>query len=246
MATALERYYKLRASGHDKPGALREVVRCAMQDTWIDGQPYNFDHEFKTRDNLIRTIVWYFAEYENEAIEIVLKNGKPAVELSFALPVDDGIVFCGHIDRLVNYADSLYVMDQKTTGSVIGPWWFNQFTPDTQMSMYTYAGKVIYSLPVQGVLIDGMQIAVGFTRFARGIAHRSDGQLAEWYDNTMWHIEDIRRAHREQHFPQRTTSCSLYGGCEFRAICSKSPEVRKNFLAGDYERKPTWNPLAKR
>lgn len=209
------------------------------------GKPWESDHPVKTRENLIRTIIWYVDEFENDAsVQVVrLADGRAAVEHSFALPVDNNLVFCGHIDRLVEYGGDKYVMDQKTSQNTIGPMFFNQFTPDTQISMYSFAGKVIYNTPVKGVIIDGVQIAVGFTRFLRGFAFRSASQLDEWYENTLRLIEEVQENTRRGHFPQRTTSCNLYGGCEFRSVCSRSPEVRKNFLEADFVQAPQWNPL---
>jgi hypothetical protein len=249
-ASALERYYKYRAEAgpmDTSDRALLRTVHEALCDTWIDDKPWTSDHPAKTRENLIRSIIWYVDQFKDEATEVMrLADGKPAVEHSFTLPVDNGIVFAGHIDRLVTYAGDPYIMDQKTTGGAIGPWYFDNFTPDTQMSMYTFAGQMIYKMPVKGVILDVAQIAVGFSRFERGFAFRSEGQLHEWYDSTMRHIEEVQENTRRNHFPLRTTSCGLYGGCEFRAICSRSPEVREKFLEGDYQRGPQWNPLESR
>ena len=42
------------------------------------------------------------------------------------------------------------------------------------------------------------------------------------------------------------SSCGNYGGCEFRHICSKSPQVREMFLKGDFSKGAVWNPLERR
>lgn len=257
-AKALESYYKARALGADSPTALEVVVFGILVETWDHerdgevrragtGAPHPFVHNFKTRENLIRTIVWYVDQFEDERIEVVhLANGKPAVEYTFTLPVDNDIIFTGHIDRLVKYADEYYVMDQKTTGSTISANYFEQFKTDHQFSMYTFAGQSIYDGTVKGVIIDGAQIAVGFSRFERGFTFRSPSQLAEWYDDTMKVIETARKATSENYFPMRRTSCNNYGGCEFRGICGRSPDIRKNFLQAEFERQPIWDPLERR
>jgi hypothetical protein len=74
---------------------------------------------------------------------------------------------------------SLYVMDQKTTGGTVGTYYFEQFSPNNQMSLYSWAGQAILRSPVRGVIIDAAQIAVNFTRFERGITTRSKDQLDE-------------------------------------------------------------------
>src|SRR5947207_12088278 len=62
-ASALERYYKYKAEGD--PKALLRVVHEALCDTWIEGKPWSSDHPAKTRENLIRSIVWYVDQFEN-------------------------------------------------------------------------------------------------------------------------------------------------------------------------------------
>lgn len=250
-ATALEHYHKHLAVGASKEEALELIVEEAMLDTWdrteTESGPWTSLHNLKNRENLIRSIVWYCDHFADEDIRTIMKaDGSPAVEHSFTLPVDDDIFFAGHLDRLVEFASHPYVMDQKTTGSTIGPYFFQQFSPDIQMSMYTFAGKAMLGIPVKGVIIDGAQIAVGFTRFERGFTFRTDAQLTEWYDNTMQLILSVQQMAKANHFPMRETSCGNYGGCEFRGICSRSPDVRKNFLAAEFKPGWVWDPLDRR
>lgn len=264
-ATALEHFYKHRANGSSFDEALLEIIREAMIETWDHerdaegnripetGTPYAppvdaiGSARVKTRENLIRTIVWYFEQFRDDSAEIVLlADGKPAVEYSFALPVENDIVFSGHIDRLVTYAGNIMVMDQKTTGSTISSRYFDGFKPDVQMSMYTFAGKAIYQMPVKGVIIDAAQIAVGFTRFERGLTFRTDSELSEWYDTTMYTIENARSATALGYFPMNRTSCDKFGGCPFRPVCSRAPEVREQFLNGFFVRGDRWDPLRAR
>lgn len=240
FAKALERYYKYVALGQTWDDALRLVVR----ETLVDSEGWESNDTAKTRENLIRSIVWYVDQFKDESIKVVNKgDGTPAVEYSFRFEVDYGIIFAGHIDRLVTYLGHYYVMDQKTTGGTVTAQYFKQFSPDTQMSFYTYAGKVIYGEPIKGVILDVAQIAVGFTRFERGYIFRSESMLEEWYDDTMYWIGEAQAAVENNRFPQNRQSCDKFGGCEFREICSRSPEVRHNFLRGDFKQEEPWDPL---
>lgn len=211
------------------------------------GEPWTSDHNTKTRENLIRTIVWYVEQFRDDpCTTIILGDGKPAVEHSFKLEADNGIILSGHLDRLVEYGDKPYIQDQKTTGSTLSSNYFKQYDTDTQMSLYSFAGRSLFGLPIKGVIIDAAQIAVGFTRFERGFTFRSEDQLNEWYDVAMWHIEQARRATVENYFPMNTSSCNNYGGCQFRHICAKSPSVRQQFLKGDFVQGKRWDPLVAR
>lgn len=275
-ASALEHYYKHVALGMSEEDAVIEVVREALEDTWDNrlfegevsedegtpglastrsalrpvlntGAPWNSMHNIKTRETLVRSIVWYLDHFKDDPAPVhILADGKPAVEYSFAIPVDNGITFTGHLDRLVDYAGHPYVMDQKTSGSTIGPSFFDQFNPNVQMSMYTFAGQVALGVPVKGVIIDAAQIAVGFTRFERNFTMRTEDQLEEWYANAMYTIAEAQRATRENFFPMNEASCGNYGGCEFRHICSKSPRVREQFLSSNFVKNDPWDPSARR
>lgn len=258
-ASALERYHKLRAQGMSYDDATVEVVHQAMIDTWehrLDdlgnsipktGAPWLSTHDTKTRENLIRSIVWYLEQFKDDNLQtMVLSNGKAAVELSFSFEIDNGLMLSGHLDRVVKYGDDPYITDNKTTGSTLSPYYFDQYSPDTQMSLYTFAGRSVLSHPIKGVIIDAAQIAVGFTRFDRGFTFRTESQLEEWYEGILHTIDTAQRYTKEHFFPMNPASCGNYGGCTFRHVCNKSPELRKNFLNADFKKREQWNPLARR
>jgi hypothetical protein len=257
-ASALEHFHKYRAEGRDFDDALETVVHEALTSTWIydldeagnkldTGEPWLSDHNTKTRENLIRTIVWYFEHFrEDPCATVILNDGRAAVEHSFQLPVDNDIIFSGHLDRVVDYAHHPYIQDQKTTGGTISAYYFNQYHMDTQFSMYSFAGRAVFGLPIKGVMIDAAQIAVGFTRFERGFTFRDEGSLEEWYDDSMRFILQAQEATRNNHFPRNRSSCNKYAGCQFRNVCSKAPSVREQFLKADFEKGQRWDPLEAR
>lgn len=271
--SGLELYDKLRLAPMTHDEALTEVVLDALKNTWeyaIDinsnplpgtGKPWVSDHDTKTRETLIRSLIWYLEHFgqKDPATTVILANGKPAVELSFKMQMDfgpkttgqamhnpDGVnqsyIICGHLDRVVNFTGGTYVMDRKTTGSALGSYYFDQYDPDNQMSLYSFAAQVIYSTPVKGVIIDAAQVMVGFTRFGRGFTYRTPAQTAEWMDDLKHWLVLAEQYAVAKHWPMNDKSCHKYGGCTFRKICSKSPEVRQRFLESEFDKRH-WNPL---
>lgn len=274
-ATALEHYHKLRAEGCPYDDAVCAVIHEALVSSWVyeteeyqpepdlspgvvnfasatriipgTGSPWDSGHNLKTRETLIRTIIWYLDQFQDDSMStVILADGKPAVELSFLIPISDDLFLSGHMDRLVEYSGDIFVTDNKTTGSTISAKYFDGWNPDIQMSMYTFAGKMIYKMPISGVVIDAAQIAVGFTRFERGFTFRSTEQLDEWYDQVQYLIQETQAYTKEDYFPMRTSACGNYGGCPFRDVCSRSPSVRDNFLRAKFIQGPTWDPAARR
>lgn len=248
-ATALERYHKMRASGIDYDDAVRHVVRLAMTETWDTerGAGQEWFHNLKTRETLIRSIIWYLDQFKNDTMPtVILSDGRAAVEYSFSLELSEDILYCGHIDRLVEYSDGIYVQDQKTTGSVISKKFFDDFSPDYQMSGYTLAGQIIFNIPVAGVVIDAAQIAVGFTRFSRGMVQRGKPQLEEFREEVLHYVGVAKRAHEEGYYPMNRKACGNYGGCEFRQICSAAPHHREALLSANFVKRDRWDPLRRR
>lgn len=250
-ASALETFYKARAEGASVEDALRLIIRQAMEESWDHeaGRPIAFEDTKKTRPNLIRTLVWYIDQFARESADGIttyhLQSGKPAVELSFALEVEDNIILCGHLDRVVEFGGAKYVMDQKTTGGTVGTYYFEGFGLSNQMSCYTFAGQAVLDIPVKGVIIDAAQIAINFSRFERGITTRSRDQLTEWYENMKYTVRLAQSAASLDSWPMNQTACGNYGGCPFRALCSRSPGVRENYIKSDYT-SHHWDPIERR
>jgi hypothetical protein len=250
--SALEAYDRHRTEGLDHDSALNLVVHKTLLVTWGSEGPWAPDHPSKNRENLIRSIIWYCDHFaDDSAATVILANGKPAVELSFKMELDWGpsssqpYLLCGHLDRVVTFTGGTYVMDRKTTASTIGSSYFDQYDPDNQMSLYSLAAKVIYKTPVQGVIIDGVQVASGFSRFSRGFTYRTEAQLQEWLLDTRHWLALAEHYAARGHWPMNDKSCHHFGGCVFRKVCSKSPEFRDRFLESDFHRVP-WNPLVPR
>jgi len=250
-ASALEHFYKHRAAGMEIEEATVAVVREALVNSWDyeTGLAMIFDDAKKTRITLIRTIVWYIEEFARETEDGLrtyhLQDGSPAVELSFQLEINEDILYCGHLDRVVQMGTHVYVMDQKTTGGTVGTYYFQYFSPNNQMSGYSFAGQTVLHSPVRGVIIDAAQIAVNFTRFERGITTRSKDQIEEWLETALETISRTRAYSAAQKWPMNATACGNYGGCEFRGLCSRAPSVRENYIKSDFVEK-VWDPLENR
>ena len=250
-ADALQHFYNELAKYNDREQALRSTVHHALIISAT--VPWEQNHASKTRESLIRTIIWYVDHYADSQIKVIeTPDKRVATELSFrielpALPDGTAPLWCGHLDQVVRASDNqLFVMDQKTTASTLSPYWFKQFDLSGQMTGYTFAGKVIFDQPVSGVAIDAAQVAVGFSRFARLFTHRTDDQLMEWVEETVHTIAQAREAFTKSYFPRNTTSCDRYGGCQFREVCSRAPHIRENFLRADFVNDKAWNPLDSR
>lgn len=233
--------------------ALRQAMESAGHRDPETGvfRPWLSSDSNKNTESLVRTIIWYFDHYLEDAFKVdQLANGKAAVELSFRydLPLEIGgerLLYCGHLDSIGTFAGQHWVLDRKTTKSYLNEQFFKQFSPNLQMTGYTVAGKLGFAQPVEGVIVDAMQIGVTFTRFARAPVTFTNEQLEEWLVNTTWTIQQALRHVEAGFFPLNENACSMYGGCPMQTICSKTPSVRQRFLTANFKQ-VGWDPLTPR
>ena len=268
---ALHNYDILRFDGRDHEEAVFEVVKwlCESAEGYPDVSEAKPSVKAKSFEGLLRTVVWYLDQYPREtdpAQTVALVNGKPACELSFRLELDWGpnavtsdftgpgqpYVLCGHLDRVVEFNDHRFVMDRKTTGSALSSYYFNQYSPNNQMSLYSFAGQIVIGGPIKGVIIDAAELkpantkSAAYSEFARGFVYRTPDQNDEWLSDLRMWTSAMEACAVAGHWPQNDTACDKFGGCAFREVCSKSPSVRENFLKSEFEIGEQWNPLKAR
>jgi hypothetical protein len=118
------------------------------------------------------------------------------------------------------------------------------------MSLYTLAGGVVLGTEIKGIIIDAAQILLDSpNRFVRGFSYRTGDQLDEWLRSLEFTLAYAKSCAENEFWPMNDTACDRFGGCPFRAICSKSPDVRSKFLPSMFSQQPEeerWNPLRPR
>lgn len=270
---ALQDYAIARAEGMKHDDAIHESVRAlhGRVHDWTPDRTLRAG-KYKNRETIVGLVVDYLDHFggDDPAATFILDDGKPAVELSFRFELDWGpsrgqgqplpdnvglgpsqpYLLCGHLDRIVNLHDDLYVMDRKTSVSTIGTYYMDQWTPSNQMTLYTLAGKVMLNQPVKGVIIDAAQVLLEKPNaFARGFAYRTEDQLTEWLADLRYFLREAEDFATANYWPQNDTACTKYGGCPFKEVCAKSPQVRDTYLAADFDRtdlNQAWNPFFER
>jgi len=250
---ALEVYDHAKARGADHDEGTRLAVRAALKATWDKAKkkPWISDHSTKNRLTLVRTVVWYLEQFKADPlVTLRLEEGSPAVELSFRFQTHfksqsgDPFLICGHLDRVARLEglDQLWIVDRKTTQYSIDSAYFSKYSPDNQMSTYDFAGGIIYSYPIQGVIVDAAQVLVTLSRFERGFVPRSKSQREEWYITFGQYVKEAEQAAKEQNWPMNDKACGHYGGCPFRPVCGRPPEAREEWLRAAYVQR-VWDPL---
>lgn len=241
-------YYQAKVDGQSHNKAIAAGLRRA----WAAWGDYQSDDNCRTKFTLSRGLIWYADRYvEDPAETVVMKDGTAAVELSFrtTLPMhnpDGGqYMVCGHLDRVVKVGDVFRVSDAKTTKTTISDYYLRMYDLDVQMDLYDFAGRIVLMDEISGIMLDVMQTAVNFSRFQRAFTDRKPGQREEWMDEILFWIEQAEICAINEYWPANKTSCSKFGGCRFREVCTKEPCSRKVVLESDFKVE-RWNPLQSR
>ena len=129
-----------------------------------------------------------------------------------------------------------YIKDIKTTKSGLGTRYFDRYSPDNQFSLYVLAGQICFDVEVKGIIADAIQVGTNFSRFERALVPRSKEVLEEWLVDARWWLRAMERCAQDDYWPQNDKSCGLYGGCEFREVCSMRPASRETWLERNYVR----------
>lgn len=251
----IERFHHAKAQGQDHDSALSFALDWVLKETWdrVLGRPWSSGDSNKNRLTLVRTLVWYLDQYGEDALVTSIRSdGKPAVELSFSFDsghtsraTGEPILFCGHLDRLATMNGVPYIPDCKTTKHQLDPRYWAQFNPSNQFGMYDLAGAVALGQPSKGIIVDGMQILVNSTKFARFLISKDEATREEWLEGAGWWLAGMESCAERRSWPMNDKACSMYGGCQFQEICSRSPNARQQWLDAKFARR-TWDPLQRR
>ena len=132
------------------------------------------------------------------------------------------------MDRVVTFNDQLFVMDHKTTVTTPSQYYFDQYEPHNQMTLYTIAGQVVLNAPVKGVIVRAAQILLDKeNRFVSGFTLRTPDQLDEWMEDLRLHLERAEEYATRGYWPMNDTACDKFGGCKFRGFAlSLHPSAR--------------------
>lgn len=245
-----ELFEKLIAQGLSYEDALKEVIRkfFVIKAVWNPSDP------LRNAKSLLITVFFYIENWRLSKIKtFYLKNGQPAVELSFRLALgkpylltDEEVIICGHMDRLVTIDDSIYVADKKTTGHGITRFFYLNYLLNDQVTLYYIAAQIVLAVPAKGILIDAASIDGKIGKFDRQIVHRSIALAEEWLEDLTYWLRYAETCAKAQHWPKNENSCSMYGGCVFRSVCTQTKKCAPKILNRDFEKREQWNPLKER
>ena len=214
----------------------------------------------------VALFVWQLVVQKDTEFDILELNGKPAVEVTYSLPIFEDEVakfnWCGTIDRLGKIRGGCYVIkDWKTTSSWNPKDYFTKFEMARQPRGYILALKMFAELYPDSALgkigvtkigaqFDGVFVkpAINDVKFGKSIVFQyEDYQIEELRTLIIAECKKMSLAIATAKYPKQglvNGSCEgRWGKCMFWNVCQQ-PDVVANFmLKRDFEVKK-FNPLS--
>lgn len=213
----------------------------------------------KSAHRLGEALVSYFDEYPLgvDPLKPAVFHGRPAVEFTFAIPLPimhpetgEPILYCGRFDMLGEVNGQLFVVDEKTTGS-LGEHWAKRYELSAQFTGYCWAARQ-YGYQVVGAIIRGVGILKYEVKHAAIPLFRQDFHIDEWYAALLLDVERMIEAWRQtgkngenqwsEWQPDLADACGSFGGCEFLPVCGIHQQSREKMLEINFAVRE-WTPL---
>lgn len=207
--------------------------------------------QVKSLYNMLRAYDYYWHEAFPPATDqmrpFMLPNGEPAVEFSFAIPLPinhpdtgEAILYGGKFDMVGQSMGQLWVVDEKTTGSM-GPQWAKQWSLRSQFTGYCWAAQQ-FGYRVAGVSVRGIGIYVTDMKNAPIYDYRPPWVIDRWYAQLIRDVQRMVDAYKSGIYDMALSdACNSFGGCAFKMLCeSRDPEpfMKTHFV------KREWIPVA--
>lgn len=203
----------------------------------------------KSPERMAGALEFYFANYplgDDGMDPVRFANGKRGIEFSFATPLPfnhpvtgDPILYTGRADMIAEFANGVYVVDEKTTSS-LGASWAKQWEMRAQFTGYSWACQEMGLQPA-GTIIRGVSILKTKYDTQQAITYRSPYEVERWLAQTVRDIERMQRMWSENWYDYALDhACAEYGGCSMQRIC-KSPDP-ESWLPMYFEQR-VWDPL---
>ena len=250
------------------PSAI-EIGQAALQQSYQKHMPAESQSEVMTDDrcslnNAIRLYHGFCQHYESIGykyhyveIPFALYLGKikiPNLDIddTWSGWIEKDVIYVGIIDAIIESNGITYVNDLKSTAMNITENYLNGYQMDQGLIGYTIAARELLGIDTHHALIHAFWVQKeAKTKAGKPLdeyyhtkpLYFDDEQLAEWTSNTLLTVTEIEQ-HKlsNQWAMDYAASCNLYGGCDYRGVCSLPPSSRQQRLEMDF-RRAIWTPL---
>ncbi len=201
-------------------GNLQEAMLIAATDWRLELYEFKKEKSFWHCWNAIEQFAFLYPESPLADYEILIYNGKPAMELGFCISLPDGFYYRGYIDLVMRhrYTGSILVVDLKTSG-------MNHSNPAKyQNSSQNIAYSVVLDTVAPGLQTFNVMYYEYLTYLNKFVAHDfviDNLERATWIRDLLMECQIMQFYDNNAEWPKHGESCISYGrSCEFLDNCT--------------------------
>ena len=245
---AAARYHYNRSRITNQDEALAKTIDEAIKYSWEAGLDEiaegTKDHNKRNTKTLIRSLVWFdkwIGKYDRYA-PLVNQSTTRVKLLDIKAPCGSPYQLVANFDQVVaSFDGSRRVVERKSTTKTINTYFWYDYDPSVQTNTYDLMANEQFG--TSGVIMEGLQTAVTFSRFEHHHVNRTPGQRAHW----LKCIEHQIRLAEDYAIAGDWTS-GMNPACQrwdnkHRELQRVSPASWPELLEYEFERGPIWNPL---
>ncbi len=234
-----QHYMLLRSAGH----SVEVALASAQYEAWLHYHPLEEDaNRYEERVVACLAAAVPFHERMLEEWEIAVFNGKPAVELSFCLDIDDTYYFVGYIDLVLKHRKSgrYAITDYKSTSIRSA-----DLTPYYKLSDQTIGYSIVLDAIAGSELTDYdvnywvMQMGTAMGDHYSPMFHdfsypKTARDRFEWFLKVYLDVGYINSLTQLEVYPRRGNHCTSWNRtCQFFEECQFTTLDQPGFYVPD-------------
>lgn len=235
-------YYIDKLSQEDAEAeGLKELITCYGDFECPEGSA-------KSLDRMCGALEFYYENYpfDTDRCRIAKLGPTYAVEFGFGIPLPirhpvsgEPLLFAGKADAVVEYANGLYPIDEKTT-SMLGAGWGRQWELRGQFTGYAWALRSMGYTPT-GSIVRGVSILKTKYETQEVIVGQPGWKIDRWEASMLRTIGEMVADYQKGEFNlDLGESCNLYGGCSHKMLCQV--EDQRPWVETYFDERE-WHPL---
>ena len=238
---------------------LNEALVAAREDWDKESEGLIFHDDYRTFDNLAKSLLMYFDTYYNDhhLMEIVDTEQKFEIPVNSEMLRDTGIVlkaadleinqfvFTGRLDARVRMDNALWLLENKTTSRYMADA-IARLNRTPQIIGYSWASDK-RNLATMGTLVsihhlssrkkkDGEWGATNI-QFSRTPMIFTKHDIREWFFSLCHTVAQINNCSQNDNWPMQFDSCYQFGQCAYTSLCEQNREhIEDTYLGGFVEK----------
>ena len=198
----------------------------------------------KNTQTLVRALVWFdkwIGDYDRYKPLISIPTTQ-IQSLDIKAPCGSDYILVGNFDQVAESFDGTkVVVERKTTTQTISSYFWLDYDPSVQTNTYDMMAANLFG--TSGVIMEGLQTAVGFSRFDHHYVGRTNLQRKHWL-KCIKHQIRLAEAHAQAGDWSSAMNPATQRWDNFhRSLQRLSPVTWETELKLNCEKAEVWNPL---